>query len=218
VIVTLAEDSDANGRPLAAVALARAIARIDVRPVLIDFRGDGANSLSMGETAELPGFSDLFAGDASFAQAIFRDRRSRVHFIPAGLGPLPDELAGERLNAILQALDLTYDHVIVDVGNDLIPVLAPEATVAVVVSEHNAEDPRTEEAFARITSVSAAKIMLLMVDPRPTKNPRRQRRKSSRKQRKAPPPEPQPVSPRSGRCIQVMTSPAGMTQSSPATA
>jgi succinoglycan biosynthesis transport protein ExoP len=171
VIVTLAEESDANGRPLAAVALARAIARIDVRPVVIDFRGDGANSLSMGETAELPGFSDLFAGGASFAQAIFRDRRSRVHFIPAGLGPLPEDLAGERMNAILQALDLTYDHVILDAGNDLIPVLAPEATVAVVVSEHGNEDTRTQEAFARVTSVSAAKIMLLVVDPAPDEEP-----------------------------------------------
>ena len=48
-LVTLAEGSDENGRPLAAVALARALARADARAVVVDFRGDGADAVSMGE-------------------------------------------------------------------------------------------------------------------------------------------------------------------------
>jgi exopolysaccharide transport family protein len=165
IMVTLAEGAEENGRPLAAVALARALARAELRAVLIDLRGDGANSLNMGEVEELPGFSDLLAGDASFAQAIFRDRRSRVHFIPAGLRPLPSDLTTARLDAILNALDLTYDHVILDVGNDLIEVAGASAGAAVVVSEFGPADPRTVKAFERITQASKAKILLLVVDP-----------------------------------------------------
>jgi succinoglycan biosynthesis transport protein ExoP len=165
-MVTTAEDSDANGRPLAAVALGRAIAQADKRPVLINFREDGANSVSMGEETDLPGFSDLFAGEASFAQVIFRDRKSRVHFIPSGARPLAaGELADERVGLLLSALDHTYDHVILDVADDAIGALARGCQAAVVVSEFDAGDPRTVRAFERISAASDAKIILLVVDP-----------------------------------------------------
>jgi Mrp family chromosome partitioning ATPase len=170
VMVTLAEGSEENGRPLAAVALARALARTDARVVVVDFRGDGANSISMGEGTDLPGFADLFDGEASFAQVIFRDRRSRAHFIPAGRQPVsPEALAGERLSTILTALDHTYDHLIIDIGDDLIDRIGPTADAAVVVSEFGPSDPRTRRAFERITAVSPARILLLIVDPATTR-------------------------------------------------
>jgi hypothetical protein len=166
IMVTTAEDSDMNGRPLAAVALGRSIAQADKRPVLINLREDGANSASMGEGTDLPGFSDLFAGKASFAQVIFRDRKSRVHFIPSGARPLTaGELADERVGLLLSALDHTYDHVILDVTDDAIGALAPGCQAAVVVSEFDAGDPRTVRAFERIGTASDAKIILLVVDP-----------------------------------------------------
>src|SRR5690606_13658216 len=59
VLVTLADGSNGNGRPLGAVALARALSRNDSRVVLVDFRSDGANALTMGQGEDLPGFSDL---------------------------------------------------------------------------------------------------------------------------------------------------------------
>ena len=166
VLVTLAEGSDDNGRPLAAVALARSLARADTRTVVVDFRGDNANTVSMGEGTDLPGFSDLFSGEASFAQVIFRDRRSRVHFIPAGRVPLSAELIDkERLETIVSALALTYDCVILDASDAMIATVGETADLAVVVSEFGASDPRTKGAFDRVTAVSDARILLLMVDP-----------------------------------------------------
>lgn len=171
IMVTTAEDSDLNGRPLAAVALVRAIARADRRPVLIDLRGDGANSVSMGEGTDLPGFSDLFAGEASFAQVIFRDRKSRVHFIPGGARPLvADDFADERVGLLLSALDHTYDHVILDVADEAIGSIGPLCEAAVVVSEFDAADPRTVRAFERIGAASDAKIILLVIDPAATRD------------------------------------------------
>jgi septum formation inhibitor-activating ATPase MinD len=120
----------------------------------------------MGEGSDLPGFSDLFDGDASFAQVIFRDRKSRVHFIPAGRKPLTrDLLDDERLETVLSALTLTYDYVLLDVGDDMIPVVGAGSGIAMVVSEFGAGDPRTMNAFHRVSDVSDAEVMLLVVDP-----------------------------------------------------
>lgn len=168
VLVTLAEGSDGSGRPLAAVALARALAKAEKRTVLVDLRGDGADPVTMGEDHDLPGFTDLFIGEASFAQVIFRDRKSRAHFIPAGRKPMTVEaLGGERLETILSALDHTYDHVVIDVGDETIPLVGRGAGAAMVVSEFGSADPRTIRAFDRITHASPAQILLLVVESAP---------------------------------------------------
>ena len=168
ILVTLAEDSDSAGRPLGAVALARSLARTDARVVLVDLRSDGADAESMGEGRDLPGFSDLIDGSASFAQVIFRDRRSRVHFIPAGRKPvMPAVTEKEQLETVLSALALTYDYLLIDAGDDVIELVGPSSGAAMVVSEHAAGDPRTTRAFDKIMAVSGARIMLLVVDPAP---------------------------------------------------
>lgn len=166
VLVTLAEGSDSAGRPLGAVALARALGRTDARVVLVDLHRDGADAESMGEGAGAPGFSDLLDGAASFAQVIFRDRRSRVHFIPAGRKALAaGTINREQLETVLAALTLTYDYVLIDAGDDMIDVFGPASGVAMVVSEHGATDERTRRAFDRVTAASDARITLLVVDP-----------------------------------------------------
>jgi Mrp family chromosome partitioning ATPase len=171
VVVTLAEESTSDGRPLVAVALARALAGRDRSVVLLDLREDGANTVAMGEAADLPGFSDLLSGGASFARVIFRDRRSRAHFIAAGSEPVrPEALAGERLQTLLTALDHTYDHIIIDCPDDAVARMAPGADAALVASEHASADPRTVRAVSRIAKLSDARIFHLKVEPgrRPT--------------------------------------------------
>ncbi|MBN9020678.1 MAG: hypothetical protein J0H08_00950, partial [Rhizobiales bacterium] len=127
---------------------------------------DGANELAMGEAPTLVGFADLLAGEASFAQAIFRDRRSRTHFIPAGSRAVnPAMLAGERLSTLLTALDHTYDHVVIDCPDDTIARMAIGADAALVASEFASTDPRTVRAVARIARASDAHIFYLLVEP-----------------------------------------------------
>lgn len=166
ILVTLADDSDRAGRPLGAVALARSLARTDARVVLVDLRSDGANAESMGEGSGLPGFSDLLDGAASFAQVIFRDRRSRAHFIPAGREPVTPKLIDtEQLETVLSALAMTYDYLLIDAADDMIALVGPGSSAAMVVSEHAVGDARTTRAFDRIMAVSDARILLLVVDP-----------------------------------------------------
>jgi uncharacterized protein involved in exopolysaccharide biosynthesis/Mrp family chromosome partitioning ATPase len=166
IMVTMPEGADWNGRPLAAVALGRAMAQAEQRPVLIDLCPDGANSASMGEADEFPGFSDLFAGEASFAQVIFRDRKSRVHFIPGGAQPLsPQKLTDERVVMLVSALDHTYDHVILDIGEEAIEAMAKGCEAAVLVSEFAEPDPRTLATAGRLAACSDAKVFVLALDP-----------------------------------------------------
>ncbi len=168
ILVTLAEGSEESGRPLAAVALARGLARDDKSTVLVDLRGDGANAESMGERGDLPGLTDLVSGKANFGQAIFRDQKSRVHFVSSGrVAPDPELLAAARLETILSALSKTYDIVVLDACDPMITTLGGDCDLAVVVSEFNAADPRTVRAFGRLSAVSDAKIYLLVVDPVP---------------------------------------------------
>jgi uncharacterized protein involved in exopolysaccharide biosynthesis len=168
VLVTMAEGPWTARRPLAAVALARSLSRRERRVVLLDLHDDGADAAAMGDDAEgLPGFADLLSGAASFAQVIFRDRRSRAHFIAAGLGHVPPSsgIDADRLGIILAALDHTYDHVVIDCPDRLVAAFAPDAEAALVASEFAATDPRTTRAFAAIATVSPARILLLNVEP-----------------------------------------------------
>jgi succinoglycan biosynthesis transport protein ExoP len=153
-------------RPLAAVALARALARANRRPLLIDLRDDGADSRSMGEGADLPGFSDLLAGTASFGQVIFRDRQSRVHFIPAGQCPLSgEELADKRVGMLVSALDHTYDHVVFDVGGDVEEAIGPGCEAAVIATEFEDGDPRLALAIKRVRAHSNVPVVILRAGP-----------------------------------------------------
>jgi uncharacterized protein involved in exopolysaccharide biosynthesis len=145
-----------------AVTLARIIAAQDRRPVIVDLRRDGLNTDSLGAGSDLPGFSDLMAGSASFAQVIFRDRQSRVHFIPRGLPPLRrGELGEENVGLLLDALDHTYDHVVLDVADDSMATLSPDCDAVVIVSDFEPADPRTITTFEKVSTATDAKIILV---------------------------------------------------------
>ncbi|SHG49352.1 exopolysaccharide transport protein family [Kaistia soli DSM 19436] len=168
LVVTMAEPP-AAGRPLAAVALARQLSRRGNRVLLVDLHADGADGAAMApESERLTGFSNLLAGEVSFAQAIFRDRSSRAHIIPRGTEPLPEGLAGDaRLAEILDALDATYDHILLDVDRDMAEALAPTASTIVLVAEALASDPRTLTAHETFTAATKAEILLLIADTAP---------------------------------------------------
>jgi Mrp family chromosome partitioning ATPase len=62
-----------------------------------------------------PGLSHLLSGEASFADAIFRDDASRLHIVHSG-GPV--DAHSNDLSLILDALHATYDFVLIAAGAD----------------------------------------------------------------------------------------------------
>ncbi len=166
ILITMADGTNDGGRPLAAVALARTLARKGARTLLVDLHSDDADRVAMGETETLPGFGDLFAGEASFAQVIFRDRNSPAHYIPRGRQVAFTDR--DRLAELTEALDQTYDHVVYDISDALVPLLGPSAGAAVLLTEVEPSDPRTVKAYENIKGLSSAEILLLVTAPLPT--------------------------------------------------
>jgi capsular exopolysaccharide synthesis family protein len=114
VLVTSAHKDE--GKTSTAASLARVLAMGGYRTVLVDadMRSPSVH-LSLGMPPQA-GLAELLTGRASFAHVIRQDFGSYAHVIQAG-GALPNPtaaLASSQMQWVLQALDNTYDYVIID--------------------------------------------------------------------------------------------------------
>lgn len=114
VLVTSAHKDE--GKTATAASLARVLAMGGYRTVLVDadMRAPSVH-LSLGMPPQA-GLAELLTGRASFAHVIRQDFGSYAHVIQAG-GALPNPtaaLASSQMQWVLQALDNTYDYVIID--------------------------------------------------------------------------------------------------------
>ena len=80
-----------------------------------------------------PGLAHLLSGEASFAEAIYRDQTSRLHIVQAG-GEVPSNFGDMAL--IFDALRATYDFVILATGADAAArLLAAESDLTLLFAE-----------------------------------------------------------------------------------
>ncbi|MBB5754782.1 GumC family protein [Prosthecomicrobium pneumaticum] len=168
----LVETVDGEGtRPLGGVALARCLAARGERTVLVELHEDGADGRAMMSSELLPGFAELYLNEASFAQVIFRDRLSRAHIIPLGRRPLAEDAIGsERFATLIEALDLTYDRVVIDLDPRRMTGAAEKAGAVLVVSGGGA-DPRAARAVEAATAAGIPLVLVLAVEPGGTTDP-----------------------------------------------
>jgi uncharacterized protein involved in exopolysaccharide biosynthesis len=159
--------SDSDSTPAcASLALARALAR-EGRAILVqvdDSDAALADALALadgrGEFDEAePGLAQLLGGEASFAEAIYRDGASRLHIIQSG-GPVEDE-AGD-LDLILDALQSTYDYVLVATGETPEAArIAADADLTLIFAEDGRARDFLHDDFA---AAGARAILLAGVD------------------------------------------------------
>ncbi len=108
--ITILSIGAAPGGASIAEALGEAAAIDGMRAVIVETVADPATSA--------PGLSEVLSGEAEFADVIQRNPRGRAHHIAAGRRDVDDELmAPARLDPALEALESTYDLVVVDVGS-----------------------------------------------------------------------------------------------------
>lgn len=100
----------------AAINVARLIAGLGLRTILIDANIRTPRLGVQVGVPGAPGFGEMLAGEASFAEVIRRDPLSSLHLICAGearFDPLP-LMQEERIERVLDALEGSYGVVLVD--------------------------------------------------------------------------------------------------------
>lgn len=120
--------------------------------------------------AEKRGFTDLVAGNASFAEIIEREGGTRLHTMSPGThaaAALTQSL--ETVDLALSALDQTYDWVICVLPGaeraTLAPVLAPRADGTILVAEGDAESPSTTDAYEELRRAGARDVVVALSEP-----------------------------------------------------
>jgi uncharacterized protein involved in exopolysaccharide biosynthesis len=153
----------------AALALLRVAAKRGAKVCLVDLSGDDEALADLVGNDDMPGLSDLIAGEARFADIIFRDRASRGHVVLSGREGLDaDDLAGDELIGALEALDLTYDHLIVDLGRVIAGPgtadLVASADTVVLAADGSGADPHTARAHEALLAAGLGSVRVLAVD------------------------------------------------------
>ena len=100
-----------------ATVFTRFLAADGASVIIVDLTGDSAPTKAMLGSASAIGLKDLMSGAATFGDAIHGDRGSNAHIMPSG-AISSQAAAGNaaQLPSILDALQKTYDYVVVDCG------------------------------------------------------------------------------------------------------
>ncbi|MEM1371647.1 MAG: hypothetical protein AAGG72_05405, partial [Pseudomonadota bacterium] len=103
-----------------ALEVADALASRGNTVAMVNFDSGGDGIAAALQLPDQPGFNDLLAGPAKFADVIKPIDAARIQFIPSGsvLSGGLTTIDAERLNLILDALDEAYDHVVIVARED----------------------------------------------------------------------------------------------------
>ena len=162
VVVASAPDS---ASACASLTLARSLVR-EGRVILVqtddqdfDLRQGLQTAGGANEEDAQPGLAQLLSGEASFAEAIYRDAASRLHIVQAG-GEVDSQL--DDLGLIFDALQATYDFVLLATGAGAAArLLAGEADLTLIF----AEDGRTRNfLYDDFEAAGVRRIVLAGVD------------------------------------------------------
>ncbi|MFM9861565.1 hypothetical protein RUR49_24145 [Pseudoxanthobacter sp. M-2] len=124
-------------------------------------------------TAAAAGFGALLAGEASFGEAIVRRPGSYAHHLEdAPIGPVIEaDGSRERFHTVLEALQQTYERVVVVLDPvarpDLLAAAAPHAAAAVFAFERGDCPPASVSAHAAISAAIRGPLVAAALAPAP---------------------------------------------------
>ncbi|MGI9364500.1 MAG: GumC family protein, partial [Rhizobiaceae bacterium] len=115
-VVVLTPEADCGA--LTAVVLARSLAAKPANAVLVDVSGSAVSTKTMLGHSNAAGIKDVLSCTANLGEAIHCDRTSGAHIMPCGNTSAEAAAASaSQLPMILDALQQTYEFVIIDCGN-----------------------------------------------------------------------------------------------------
>jgi succinoglycan biosynthesis transport protein ExoP len=162
--VTMVGTARNVGTTYAAITLARALAK-EANVVLVDLAFGAPNLAVISTDPNAPGIAELVRGMVTFGDIITRDQHSNVHLVATGnVGNDGPALAASPILAtVIEALALSYDHVVIDVGSAAeiaVERFAPLAQRAVLVASDPAS-PATRAARERLMMAGFTDVSLL---------------------------------------------------------
>lgn len=158
-----------EGKTATAASLARVFAMGGYRTIVIDADLRDPSLHEAVGLNRLPGLSDLLMGRAAFQHVIRQDTGSRAHVLQAGT-PIANPtaaLASSQMQWVLNALQQTYDYVIIDSPAAMAAadaqVLAKAADVTVLVVKWSSTSRRVvARALKLLSAASSRRVGLLL--------------------------------------------------------
>jgi len=149
----------------ATVMLARLLAEDGVKVVLIDLTGSACPTRLMARSPQLPGITNLLAGEVPFTDTIHADRFSDAHIIPQGDADPRQAMRGiERLKMIIDALTNAYDLVLVECGpadEMAVEKIAGRDGAEIILSAPSVSDERIVEVLTGFGAAGYRDIVLM---------------------------------------------------------
>jgi Mrp family chromosome partitioning ATPase len=167
VAVSLSGDAGSTST----VILARAIAEMGRKTILIDMTGSALPTRLMAENVRQPGITDLLCGEASIADTIHGDRLSDAHLLPHGNANAKRAMrAAERLGMVVDSLANAYDIVIVECGPanvEGVKRLARNGQAEIILSAADASHEEIEIAATSFIDAGYDDVVLLFGGGKP---------------------------------------------------
>jgi Mrp family chromosome partitioning ATPase len=153
------------------VILARTVAEMGRKTILIDMTGSALPTRLMAEYVSQPGITDLLCGEAAIADTIHGDRLSDAHILPHGNANAKRAMrAAERLGMIVDSLANAYDIVIVECGPanvEGVKRLARNGQAEIVLSAADASHEEIESAANAFIDAGYDDVVLLFGNNKP---------------------------------------------------
>lgn len=154
------------------VVLARAVAEMEKKVILVDMTGSALPTRLMAENIRQAGITDLLCGEAAFADTIHGDRLSDAHILPHGNANAKRAMRGaDRLGMIVDALANAYDLVLVECGPanvEGVKRLARNGQAEIILSASNASREEIEAAAESFIEAGYEDVVLLFGSNNPT--------------------------------------------------
>lgn len=167
VAVSLSGDAGSTST----VILARTVAEMGRKTILIDMTGSALPTRLMAENVGQPGITELLCGEASIADTIHGDRLSDAHLLPHGNANAKRAMRGaERLGMIVDSLANAYDIVIVECGPanvEGVRRLARTGQAEIILSAADASHDEIEAAATSFIDAGYDDVVLLFGGGKP---------------------------------------------------
>lgn len=149
----------------ATVMLARLLAEEELKVVLIDLTGSACPTRLMARSRQLPGITNLLAGEVPFTDTIHADRFSDAHIIPQGDADPRQAMRGiDRLKMIIDALTNAYDLVLLECGpadEMAVEKIAGRDGAEIILSAPSVSDERIVEVLTGFGAAGYRDIVLM---------------------------------------------------------